>query len=402
MIRPESKGQCPRLSIVVSHPTQFEGPLYPKIARKGHLQLEVFFWQTAQPTLYLKHTETGIKPQWDNIPLTEGYSYQVIPSQPLACWRFIHEKLMVRRDHHVVLINGWSGKAALFTLIAALRTRVPVILRQDTVDLYRTSALKSIRRWATRSVLYRLPTAFMATGSLARQHLLRRGIKEEAIFTLPYAVDNEFLCQAVDLHRTRRAELRRALGIDPDATVIMTALQFIPREGVGDLVRAYSGLSDWHDSTVLLLAGDGPLRSEVEAFVRQQGTMRVVFTRWVPYSRLIELYAISDLFVHPGVREPWGCSVQEAAACRLPIVASDLVGASHDLVRPGVNGLVYQGGNVDSLRTALMAMLAKREQWPAMGEQSWLIAQDWGHERAIMEIERAVDYALSLKRTLLR
>jgi glycosyltransferase involved in cell wall biosynthesis len=175
----------------------------------------------------------------------------------------------------------------------------------------------------------------------------------------------------------------------------MAALKFVPREGVWDLMRAYAGLTDWHGSTSLLLAGDGPLKPELEAYVRQQRIPNIIFTGWVPYSRLIELYALSDLFVHPAIEERWGCSVNEALACRLPVVVSDLVGASYDLVKPGVNGYTYRGGDTDALRAALATSLEHREEWAQMGEQSVAIVQDWDHDRCIEELHRTVDYILS-------
>jgi len=80
------------------------------------------------------------------------------------------------------------------------------------------------------------------------------------------------------------------------------------------------------------------------------------------------------------------------------VVVSDLVGASYDLVQSGINGYTYRGGNVEALRSVLATMVAQREQWTEMGERSWEIVQDWGHERCIQELERAVNYALARRR----
>jgi phosphatidylinositol alpha 1,6-mannosyltransferase len=142
------------------------------------------------------------------------------------------------------------------------------------------------------------------------------------------------------------------------------------------------------------LVGDGPQNAELKDWA-SQSKRKVIFPGWVSYSRLIELYAISDLFVHPGLREPWGCSVQEAAVCRLPIVASDLVGASHDILQHNVNGLIYDGLDEKALIVAISTMLAKIGSWKQMGEQSYLIAQDWGHDKVISELKKAVEYALT-------
>lgn len=383
----------PVFTIMASHPTQFEGPLYPRIARECDVDLRVYFWTTDRPSS-LTRTESGIKPDWDCIPLTEGYSYHLVPSRLLSCWRFILNSVCQPKRNHVILINGWRNKSALFTLVAAFLRNIPFILRLDTVDLYKFSIIRTIAREAARSLIYRMPAAFAVTSSLSRAHLLRRGVRAERIFLFPYSIDNMFLSRLAESYRSKRAERRSELGIALDDLVIMSAVQFIPREGVLDLVMAYSELKAWHDSTVLLLVGDGPLRPKVESLLRQHNSMRVILTGWVPYSRLLELYAISDLFVHPAVMEPWGCSVQEAAACKLPLLVSDLVGSAHDLVRPGINGFIFKGGDRQELRNALESMLINYQKWPEMGEHSWAIVQDWGHERVIREIKEAMDFCL--------
>lgn len=386
-----------RLSFFVSHPTPFEGPLYPKLTANGTLALEVYFWGWSDPAEQ-SSGEGGIKPCWNLQSLTDGYQHYRLPSQPWACWWYILDHALTPSQDRVVLVNGWSDLAPLLAMFAARLKSIPIILRMDTVDLYRVSTLRGLRRRLIRSIIYRLPVAFMAIGSLSREHLRGWGIPNRSIFTFPYALDNNVLAQNVSLHRTNRTTLRQELGIDPQVNVVMAAVKFVDREGARDLVAAFSGLPNWHNSTVLLMVGDGPMRAELEELAHRCDTMRVIFTGWVDYSRLIQLYGISDLFVHPGIEEPWGCSVQEAAACRLPIVGSDLVGATHDLVEHEVNGLIYEGGNVEALKAALVAMLERRTQWPAMGEESWRIVQDWGHERCLLELEHAVDYALAHSR----
>jgi glycosyltransferase involved in cell wall biosynthesis len=386
--------QITQLNIFVSHPTQFEGPLYPKIAQSARFNLKVLFWNTAKPMTELV-TPTGIKPQWDNLSLINNYSFATLPANLFDTWRYLTQSVLPSANRHVFLINGWSAQAARLAFLVGLLNKIPIILRLDTVDLYPLTLRQFVRRKVFKPILYRIPKAFMATSTLTKQHLLHSNVKENEIFIFPYALDNHFLTQLSASHRERRANLRKELGIDSDQTVVMAALFFVPREGVWDLLRAYANLTSWHNSTILLLAGDGPQRVELEAFSHSHPFMKVIFTGWVKYSRLLELYALSDLFVHPGIEEQWGCSVQEAAAFSLPIVGSDLVGATYDLVRPGENGLTYRGGDFLDLRNVLTVMLERQSEWPKMGQRSWDIVQDWGHERAIGELERALDYVLS-------
>ena len=58
----------------------------------------------------------------------------------------------------------------------------------------------------------------------------------------------------------------------------------------------------------------------------------------IPWERIVERYVVADVFALLSRHEPWGVVVNEAAACGLPLVLSDRVGAAFDLLEDGRNG----------------------------------------------------------------
>ena len=66
--------------------------------------------------------------------------------------------------------------------------------------------------------------------------------------------------------------------------------------------------------------------------------MRLLLLPDVPWERIVERYALADVFALLSRHEPWGVVVNEAAACGLPLVLSDRVGAAYDLLEDGRNG----------------------------------------------------------------
>ena len=66
-----------------------------------------------------------------------------------------------------------------------------------------------------------------------------------------------------------------------------------------------------------------------------------------------EVYACSDILVHPAIYEPFSNTCLEAMACGLPVVTSRINGAS-EIVRPGDNGNVVEDpANIPALATAI-------------------------------------------------
>jgi glycosyltransferase involved in cell wall biosynthesis len=120
---------------------------------------------------------------------------------------------------------------------------------------------------------------------------------------------------------------------------------------------------------LLVLAGDGSERRALERLADDLH-VRLHLTGDVPWERIVELYAAADVFALLSEREPWGVVVNEAAACGLPLVLSERVGAAHDLVRDGENGFLVPPGDAPALAEAICRILDDRDMAVRMGEAS--------------------------------
>jgi glycosyltransferase involved in cell wall biosynthesis len=91
----------------------------------------------------------------------------------------------------------------------------------------------------------------------------------------------------------------------------------------------------------------------------------ILWTNPVPPVELRNLYAACDVLIVPSIatrtfREPWGLVVNEAMNRRLPVIASDAVGAAAGgLIRDGHNGLVVPAGDSDALAAAINRLAAE-------------------------------------------
>ncbi|HSI96770.1 MAG TPA: glycosyltransferase, partial [Gaiellaceae bacterium] len=199
-----------------------------------------------------------------------------------------------------------------------------------------------------------------------------------------------FAARAAEL-AAARGELRRALGVEEDDVAVLSVARLAPEKGLDTLVRAAAAVGD--PRLVLVLAGEGPERPRLEERARELDA-RVVLAGDVPWERVVELYVAADVFALLSRSEPWGVVVNEAAACGLPLVLSDRVGAAHDLLRDGENGALVPVGDVHAAGEALRRLAEDEGLRRAYGARSRELVAGWGYAPSVDAFVAAVRRAV--------
>ena len=173
--------------------------------------------------------------------------------------------------------------------------------------------------------------------------------------------------------------------------MVLSVARLAPEKGLDVLVRAVAEAGD--PRLVLVLTGEGGERTRLETLANEAG-VRLVLTGDVEWERIVELYVAADVFALLSEREPWAVVVNEAAACGLPLVLSDRVGAAHDLLRDGENGSLVAAGDIDAAAKALRELAEDPERRRAQGARSRELARDWGYGPSVEGFLEAVREAV--------
>ena len=290
---------------------------------------------------------------------------------------------LVAEGRYRAVICGLGGRIALpAAYAAARRARVPFVL-WASVWAHPRSAAHALSVIPTR-FLYRHADAVITYGPHVSAHVARaRGVRG-GLFEAPQAVDVEHFGAEVEPAR-RRAARERAGVADPDGFLALFVGRLVPEKGVEVLLEAWRlAQPRLGPGAALVLAGDGPLRSAVEAAgpgVRALGALA--------REDLPALYAAADVLVLPSIRtatflEPWGLVINEAMLQETPVIASTAVGAAAGvLVRHEMNGLVVPQRDSRALAEGLFIMsndpqrrrelgVAARQEALAYDAQAWV------------------------------
>lgn len=155
-----------------------------------------------------------------------------------------------------------------------------------------------------------------------------------------------------------RERLRSELNAE-HAFVWLAVGRFDPPKDYPTLLRAFStAINDMPDS-LLLLAGDGPLREEMEDMARLLGVHPHI--RFLGIRRdIAQLMNAADAYVMSSSREGLPNVLLEAHATGLPVVATN-VGGNSEIVQDGVTGLIVPPRNPDALAEAMRRITALSE-----------------------------------------
>ncbi len=181
----------------------------------------------------------------------------------------------------------------------------------------------------------------------------------------------EVLYNGVDLRRFAiadragaRAAARARLGVGDDTVVIGSVGRLAAVKNYGLLVGALAGI----DGAVLVLVGDGPMHAELESAAAAAGVSRRL--RLPGHcDDVAGLLPGLDIFALPSLSEGMSNTLLEAMAAGLPVVASR-VGGNGEIVRDGVDGLLFPSGDVEALRAALVRLRGDPALRAAMGESA--------------------------------
>ena len=199
-----------------------------------------------------------------------------------------------------------------------------------------------------------------------RQDIAARGIPADKVTVIPNAVDIE----KFDIGGTPDEALKAQLGLQ-GATVLGFIGSFYAYEGLDLLLAALPALLKQRPDLRVLLVGGGPQDDALKAQAAALGVAgQVLFTGRVPHAEVGRYYDLVDVLCYPRhsmrlTELVTPLKPLEAMAQGRLLVASD-VGGHKELIHDGETGVLFRAGSADALASAVLGLLARRGDWPAL------------------------------------
>lgn len=285
---------------------------------------------------------------------------QISPRYDLGAVRAL---VRIFRETRPQIVHTHSSKAGVVGRIAARIARVPKVVHSIHGFGFHEGqpAPKFAAFLAAERAAARLTDAFIGVSSANLAEGRARGI-------IGPRHQVALIRSGFDLERFRAeaaggAVLREELGLDRTDEVIVSIANLKPQKDPLTLVRAMALLAPRRPRAVLLYAGDGELRPEVEAEISRLGlTGRFRLLGW--RRDIPALIAASDVVALSSIFEGLPRSAVQALVARRPFVGTRVDGTP-EVIHHGRNGFLVEPRSPEALAGALERGLIERPVDPA-------------------------------------
>ncbi|PYS00700.1 MAG: N-acetyl-alpha-D-glucosaminyl L-malate synthase BshA [Acidobacteria bacterium] len=183
------------------------------------------------------------------------------------------------------------------------------------------------------------------------EYLRRRTIDEFQIRRPVTVVPNFVDCNTYGPAKDKSIRSKFA---NEDEGILIHISNFRPVKRIEDVIAIFSLVRQKRKAR-LLMVGDGPDRPKAEWLANTHGVAgEVLFVG--KQSDMSQLLSISDILLLPSDLESFGLVALEAMACEVPVIATR-VGGVPEVVRHGVDGFLYDVGDVSSMAEGCLAIL---------------------------------------------
>ena len=279
-------------------------------------------------------------------------------------WMLIRHLWSILRNNDTVIINGYNHRyfILLFCLNVFWKRRIGI--DSDTQLVIPSNPVKRWVKSLYLGTIFRNRNVYgLAGGTQSHKALFRHyGMDEYRVFLMPMMVNNDRFYHVKD-------------ECSNSSFVFLYVGRIVNCKNIETLLDAFVKEFFNQDNVQLRIVGDGEMLPDLKS--KYRASDKIVFLGKKYGADLAEQYHQASVFVLPSSYEPWGLVVNEAMCASLPVIVSDQVGASFDLVEGHDTGFVFRYDNVEELGKRMRMLYEDPVLWKRCSENAYKRMHDY-------------------------
>jgi glycosyltransferase involved in cell wall biosynthesis len=212
---------------------------------------------------------------------------------------------------------------------------------------------------------------------------------ERVYYTRGIGVDTEYYA-SVKVNPADLAQVRQELSLSDNDTLLLAIAEFTPRKRHRDLLNALVKVAN--PQVHLALAGEGPIKPELEALTKELGIEKQV--HFLGYRKDIPtLIQAADAVLLVSQQEGLPRSIMEAMCLNTPVIGSNIRG-TQDLLENGC-GLLVELGDTDALAKAMTQVVEDPDSLAAMAAKAQVKMASYDLKQIIQQYSDIYQLALN-------
>jgi len=294
---------------------------------------------------------------------------EVIPTKvryskltPWSDLRYFVELLSLLRDRRFDVVHLSAAKAALYGRLAARVAGVPIVIFNahgfpfhDYLNPVARITLATIEKLLSRYCTDMVVCCGEAVRAYALSHNV---VPTSRLVTIENGVE-------IPENLPERDAARRALGLPPDAPVVVTVGRLARQKAPENFLQAAASVIQEVPGVRFLVVGDGPLKSQLQSMAERLGIARSVqflgFRDDVPL-----ILRAADIFALFSRWEGLPLTILEAMAAERPVVATAVDG-NVEAVQHGRTGLISPAEDIGQFGINLATLVREPDRARKMG-----------------------------------
>lgn len=359
-----------KINYILSHPIQYQAPLI-KFLSKKKIKIKVFYRSNIS-VMNRRYYDYGFKKKikW-NVSLLDGYKYYFLkkigPNKVTSIFPITIEFVSALKNCEYIWLHGLKNWYNLLIIFISKIFQKKIIIRDE---LHYNSKSRSKINLIFNKIFFKIINyfvyRFLYIGKANKKFYLFNKIPKNKLIFIPYVVDNNFFFK----RKIRVAKKIRFL----------VASKFIKRKGIDLLLKSISicnAYENFKENTHFKIIGNGYEKEKLLRLKKKNKLTNVFFEDFKNQKEIKKEYFNNDILVMPSLYEPWGLVINEAMAAGNVIIASDLVGASFDLVKNNFNGYKFKNGDKLDLAKKLKKIFENKKKILRMKKNSQILISDW-------------------------
>jgi glycosyltransferase involved in cell wall biosynthesis len=308
-----------RLKIFLKSPIYYHVPIYEDLGLKSpDLDFCVYYWSRAGIDPYVDKELPNVRRTW----ITEKdlkHPHRFLPSINLSKFDngflprispHLWIKVLLSSQNDILFLQGLSNFDEIVSLMVSKLNRSKVVLRGEGVPSSSSWIKIIFKKWLIRHV------SILCFSTQKNKEYWENHMSADA-YLLPYPSVSFIDKQPNNLTRKKQ---------------IVVASRFTPRKNIEKIIDLY--YENFVDDYTLIMCGDGDpaylqtLREKLDDLDLDE---RVHFTGFIDHTKVIDIFLESEIYINLSYHDPSPKALNEALACGLRCIISNLVGTADDL-----------------------------------------------------------------------